>query len=88
MSATTASIERTVRSPPDGSTAARSLTVAFTAAHFMCFLDWAEKKGELPASTVQNWRIASTKVLEIEHDWQELNVVDLDLEAHSPGRDS
>jgi hypothetical protein len=53
-----------------------------TAAHYLYFLDWAEKKGELPASTVQNWRIASTKVLEIEGDWQDLNVVDLDLEAH------
>jgi hypothetical protein len=34
------------------------------------------------ASTVQNWRIASTKVLEIEDDWQDVNVVDFDLEAH------
>jgi hypothetical protein len=53
-----------------------------TAAHFMFFLDWAEKKGELPASTVQNWRGASMKVLAIEDDWQDVNVVDFDLEAH------
>src|SRR5215211_1481830 len=53
-----------------------------TAAHYLFFLDWAEKKGELPASTVQNWRIASTKVLEIEDEWQNVNVVDFDLEAH------
>jgi hypothetical protein len=53
-----------------------------TAAHYLYFLDWAEKKGELPASTIQNWRIASTKVLEIDEGWQEQNVVNLDLEAH------
>jgi hypothetical protein len=53
-----------------------------TAGHFMFFLDWAEKKGELPAATVQNWRGAATKVLEIEESWQDINVVDFDLEAH------
>jgi hypothetical protein len=53
-----------------------------TAAHYMFFLDWAEKKGELPASTVQNWRGASIKVLEIEDDWGDVNVVDFDLDEH------
>ena len=53
-----------------------------TAADYMRFLDWAEKKGELPRSTVQNWRIASTKVLEIEDHWQDVNVVEFDLDAH------
>jgi hypothetical protein len=52
-----------------------------TAAHYLYFLDWAEKKGELPASTVQNWRVAAIKVLEIEDDWRDVNVVDFDLEA-------
>jgi hypothetical protein len=47
----------------------------------MYFLDWAEKKGELPASTVQNWRVASIKAPEIADDWQDVNVVDFDLEA-------
>jgi len=53
-----------------------------TAAHYMFFLDWAERKGEMPASTVQNWRNASTKVLEIEDNWRDVNVVDFDLDAH------
>jgi hypothetical protein len=53
-----------------------------TAAHFLHFLDWAEKKGELPSSMIQNWRNASTKVLEIEDDWQNLNVVQFDLDEH------
>jgi hypothetical protein len=53
-----------------------------TAAHYLFFLDWAERKGELPASTVQNWRSTSTKVLGIEDDWQDLNLVALDLDAH------
>jgi hypothetical protein len=53
-----------------------------TAAHYMFFLDWAQRKGELPANTVQNWRSTSTKVLEIEDDWQDLNLVALDLDAH------
>jgi len=53
-----------------------------TAAHYLFFLDWAQRKGELPASTVQNWRSASTKILEIEDDWQDLNLVALDLDAH------
>ncbi len=44
--------------------------------------NWAEKKGELPAGTVQNWRVASIKVLEIEDYWRDVNVVDFDLEAH------
>jgi hypothetical protein len=52
-----------------------------TAAHYMYFLDWAERKGEVLQATVQNWRVASTKVLEIEEDWQDVNVVDFDLEA-------
>jgi len=46
-----------------------------TAAHYMFFLDWAEKKGELPAPTVQNWRNASIKALEIEDNWRDVNVV-------------
>jgi hypothetical protein len=53
-----------------------------TADHYMYFLDWAEKKGELPPSTVANWRNASSKVLEIEDNWRDVNVVDFDLEAH------
>jgi hypothetical protein len=53
-----------------------------TAAHYMFFLDWAEKKGELPASTIQNWRNASGKVLEIEDDWRDVNVAEFDLDAH------
>ncbi|SDJ01103.1 hypothetical protein SAMN05444157_1267 [Frankineae bacterium MT45] len=53
-----------------------------TAAHFLTFLDWAEKKGELPSTTVQNWRNASNKVLEVEADWQNLDVVKFDLDAH------
>jgi hypothetical protein len=53
-----------------------------TAAHYLYFLDWAERKGELPTSTVQNWRNASTKVLEIESDWRDVNVVDFDLNEH------
>jgi len=54
-----------------------------TAAHYIdFFLNWAEKKGEVPASTVQNWRTASIKVLEIENNWQDVNVIDFDLEAH------
>jgi hypothetical protein len=53
-----------------------------TAAHYLYFLDWAEKKGELPNTTVQNWRNVATKVLEIEDDWRNLNVVDFDLDAH------
>jgi hypothetical protein len=53
-----------------------------TAAHYMYFLDWAETKGELPTTAVQNWRTASVKVLEIEDDWQDVNVVDFDLDAH------
>src|SRR5215207_7222291 len=53
-----------------------------TAAHLLAFFDWAERKGEMPASTVQNWRGASIRVLEIEDDWQDVNVVDFDLEAH------
>jgi hypothetical protein len=53
-----------------------------TAADYVSFLDWAEKKGEVAPSTVQNWRIASSKVLEIEDDWRGVNVVDFDLEAH------
>jgi hypothetical protein len=53
-----------------------------TAAHYLYFLDWAEKKGELPHSTVQNWRNASIKVLEVEDDWRALNVIDFDLAAH------
>jgi hypothetical protein len=53
-----------------------------TAAHYMYFLDWAEKKGELATATVQNWRVASIKALEIEDHWQDVNVIDFDLEAH------
>jgi hypothetical protein len=53
-----------------------------TGAHYLYFLDWAEKKGEVPASTVQNWRIASTKILEIDENWQDTNVVEFDLETH------
>jgi hypothetical protein len=54
-----------------------------TAGHYMnVFLVWAEKKGELPATTVQNWRNASNKVLEIEDDWPNLNLVDFDLDGH------
>jgi hypothetical protein len=53
-----------------------------TAAHYLYFLDWAERKGELPTSTVQNWRNAATKVLEIEDDWQDVNVAEFDLNAH------
>jgi hypothetical protein len=53
-----------------------------TAAHLMHFFDWAQDRGELPGSTVRNWRIASTKVLSIEDNWQDVNVVDFDLEAH------
>src|SRR5215207_6165714 len=53
-----------------------------TAAHYLYFLDWAERKGELPASTVQNWRTTATKVLEIEDDWRDLNVAEFDLDAH------
>jgi hypothetical protein len=46
-------------------------------------LDWAEQKGELPSTMVQNWRNASTKVLEIEgDDWRDMNVITLDLDAH------
>jgi hypothetical protein len=53
-----------------------------TAAHLLAFFDWAERKGEMPASTVQNWRSASIKILEIEDNWQDVNVVDFDLDAH------
>jgi hypothetical protein len=53
-----------------------------TAGHYMHFLNWAELRGELKASTVQNWRNASTKVLEIEDDWHSLNVAEFDLDAH------
>jgi hypothetical protein len=53
-----------------------------TAGHYMYFLDWAEKKGELSANTVKSWRNASTKVLEIEDAWRDLNVAEFDLEAH------
>lgn len=53
-----------------------------TGAHYLHFLNWAEKKGELPATTVQNWRNASVKVLEIEDDWQNLNLVEFDLDGH------
>lgn len=52
-----------------------------TAADFMDFLEWAEKKGELSVTTVQNWRNASTKVLEIEDNWRDLDLVALDLDA-------
>ena len=37
-------------------------------AGYMAFLDYAEKKGEVPAATLQNWRGASLKALEIEDD--------------------
>lgn len=53
-----------------------------TAAHFLTFLDWAEKKGELPRTTVHNWRNAASKVLEIEASWEDLDLVGFDLEAH------
>jgi hypothetical protein len=53
-----------------------------TGAGYMGFLDYAEKKGEVPAATVQNWRGAALKVLEIEDDWRDLNLVEFDLEAH------
>jgi hypothetical protein len=53
-----------------------------TAADYMEFLRWAEKKGQLPTSTVQNWRSASIKVLEIEDDWQDVNVAEFDLDEH------
>lgn len=53
-----------------------------TGAHFAEFLDWAESKGELPGTTVQNWRNAATKVLEIEDDWKNINVVEFDLDSH------
>jgi hypothetical protein len=54
-----------------------------TAADYMRFLTWAGRTGELPSSTVTNWRIASIKVLEIEGDnWENVNVVDLDLDSH------
>lgn len=53
-----------------------------TAAHYLQFLSWAEKKGEVPSATVQNWRNAANKVLEIEDDWQNLDVIKFDLEAH------
>jgi hypothetical protein len=45
----------------------------------MAFLDCAEKRGELPAATVQNWRVAALKALEIEDDWRDINLVDFDL---------
>jgi hypothetical protein len=53
-----------------------------TAADYMRFLEWAERTGELPKSTVVNWRVASTKVLQIEDNWQEVNVANFDLDAH------
>jgi hypothetical protein len=53
-----------------------------TGADYLRFLDWAEKKGEVPTPTVQNWRNASTKVLEIEDNWHDLDLINLDLEAH------
>jgi hypothetical protein len=53
-----------------------------TGAGFMAFLDYAEKRGEVPAATVQNWRGAALKVLEIEDDWRDMNLVDFDLETH------
>jgi hypothetical protein len=53
-----------------------------TGAGYIAFLDYAEKKGELPAATVQNWRGASLKALAIEDDWRDMNLVDFDLEAH------
>ena len=53
-----------------------------TGAGYMAFLDYAEKKGEVPTATVQNWRGASLKALEIEDDWRDMNLVDFDLEAH------
>lgn len=53
-----------------------------TAADYMDFLDWAERTGELPKSTAANWRVASTKVLQIEDNWQDVNVADFDLDAH------
>lgn len=59
-----------------------AMPAAGTAGHFLTFLDRAEKKGELPSTTVQNWRNASNKVLEIEEDWQNLNLVQFDFEAH------
>jgi hypothetical protein len=37
---------------------------------------------ELPASTVQNWRVAPIKALGIEENWQDVRVIDSDLEAH------
>jgi hypothetical protein len=53
-----------------------------TAADYMRFLEWAERTGELPKSTVDNWRIASTKVLQIEDDWQNVDVAKFDVDAH------
>jgi hypothetical protein len=53
-----------------------------TGAGYIAFLDYAEKKGEVPAATVQNWRGASLKALAIEDDWRDMNLVDFDLEAH------
>jgi hypothetical protein len=37
----------------------------------------------VPAATVQNWRGASLKALEIEDDWRDMNLADFDLEAHA-----
>jgi hypothetical protein len=53
-----------------------------TAADYMDFLDWAERTGELPKSTVVNWRVASTKVLQIEENWQNVDVANFDIDAH------
>ncbi|REF31340.1 hypothetical protein [Calidifontibacter indicus] len=61
---------------------ARIEALSETAAHFVQFLDWAEAAGELPSSTIQNWRNASVKVLQIEDDWPHINVVKFDLDGH------
>src|SRR4051794_24654840 len=52
-----------------------------TAAHFMHFLDWAESRGEISKATVSNWRGASKNILEIEQGWEQINLMELDLDS-------
>ena len=52
-----------------------------TAAGLVEFLDWAESKGELPKATVANWRGAAKNVLDIEEQWEALDLHTLDLDA-------
>jgi hypothetical protein len=51
-----------------------------TGASFVRFWDWAAKKGRLKKATAQSLRVAAQKILEVEENWEQVDVSGLDAD--------